>query len=276
MSPLFAGPGLRVSRYLCRAHRHAPAVDEAAVEHTIAFVRRGFFVKQVGSERIAADATQAVFFPRGETYRVHHPIEGGDDCVVIALDDDLLADAALDLGVDAESGPRLPSGHVRLDTRLSMLLSQLFARATSGLDAVSIEETACRLASAVLGAARAGRCAWRCTPADRRERVAAVQSTMTSRLAERLSVSGLAASVGWSQFQLLRAFREDTGMPVHRYLTNLRVAAALARLSDGETDLTRLALECGFSDHSHFSNVFRERAALTPSAARALINQPLA
>jgi AraC-like DNA-binding protein len=250
-------------------------VDEAAAEHTIAFVRRGFFLKEVGHERIAADATQAVFFPRGETYRVHHPIEGGDDCVVLALDDDFLDEAERDLGGDAYGEPRLPSGHVRLDTRLSMLLSQLFARATRGVDAVAIEETACRLASAVLETARAGRGAWQSATADRRERVAAVQSTMTSRLGERLLVSGLAATVGWSQFQLLRAFREDTGMPVHRYLTNLRVAAALARLSDGETDLTRVALDCGFSDHSHFSNVFRERAALTPSAARVLINRPL-
>lgn len=249
-------------------------MEEASTDHAICFVRSGFFLRQVGRVQEAADATQALFFPRDEAYRVHHPIDGGDECLVVVLDDALLADAIAELGEEpAGREARLPSGHVRLDPTQSVRLSRLFARARAGGDSLAVEESACRLALDVLAARRTERAPRSRDVAERRERVAAVQSAMTLGLGQRLTLASLAASVDWSPFQLLRAFRLTTGLPVHRYLTDLRVAAALTRLADGATDLTSLALDCGFSDHSHFTNVFRDRTALTPSAARALISR---
>src|SRR5262249_37447049 len=63
-------------------------------------------------------------------------------------------------------------------------------------------------------------------------------------------------------------FQQRTGAPVHRYLTRLRLRASLERLADGETDLTALALELGFSSHSHFTGAFRREFGRTPSAVR--------
>jgi AraC-like DNA-binding protein len=57
-------------------------------------------------------------------------------------------------------------------------------------------------------------------------------------------------------------------MPIHRYLTRLRLRAALERLAGGVHDLTALALEIGFSSHSHFTDVFRREFGRTPSAVR--------
>lgn len=266
-------PGVRVGYYACRAHRHAPAAEEASAGNSIGFVRRGFFVKQVGRARAAADATCAVFFPRGEVYRIHHPLEGGDECLVLDLDDEAVAAGMGDGGDQASAeARRLPPGHARLDASHQLLSSRLFARARQDADPVAIEESACRLAAAAIAG---GRPAGRRAPVvagDHADRVSAVQAAMSRRLGERLTLTGLAAAVEWSPFQLLRAFRAATGVPVHRYLTELRVAAAVARLADGEADLTRLALDCGFADHSHFANVFRRHARLTPSAARGLLS----
>jgi AraC-like DNA-binding protein len=57
---------------------------------------------------------------------------------------------------------------------------------------------------------------------------------------------------------------------MRRYLTRLRAALAADRLRAGDADLTRLALDLGFSDHSHFTHAFRDEWGLSPSALRAL------
>jgi AraC-like DNA-binding protein len=41
---------------------------------------------------------------------------------------------------------------------------------------------------------------------------------------------------------------------------------ALEPLADGAGDLTRIALDLGFSSHSHFTAAFRRHFGLTPSA----------
>jgi AraC family transcriptional regulator len=58
-------------------------------------------------------------------------------------------------------------------------------------------------------------------------------------------------------------------VPVHRYLTQLRLRASLDRLADGADDLTALALDLGFSSHSHFADAFRREFGKTPSEVRA-------
>jgi AraC-like DNA-binding protein len=62
-------------------------------------------------------------------------------------------------------------------------------------------------------------------------------------------------------------FQQQTGMPVHRYLTQLRLRAALERLADAD-DITSLAIDLGFSSHSHFTDVFRREFGKTPSEYR--------
>ena len=59
-----------------------------------------------------------------------------------------------------------------------------------------------------------------------------------------------------------------TALTLPRYANRLRLREALARLADGEGDLTRVALACGFYDHSHFANAFRREFGLSPSAVR--------
>jgi AraC-like DNA-binding protein len=57
-------------------------------------------------------------------------------------------------------------------------------------------------------------------------------------------------------------------MPIHRYLTQMRLRAGMEQLLDGVDDITRLALELGFSSHSHFTESFRREFGCTPSELR--------
>lgn len=78
----------------------------------------------------------------------------------------------------------------------------------------------------------------------------------------------VAGALGCSPFHLSRIFRRESGLPMRRYLDRSRLRLALERLADGEQDLTGLALDLGYADHSHFSNAFRREFGLSPSRFR--------
>jgi AraC family transcriptional regulator len=83
-------------------------------------------------------------------------------------------------------------------------------------------------------------------------------------LAARPSLTGLAASVGVHPVTLARAFRRAFGCTVGEYVRRLRIERAARRLADSELSLAEIALAEGFSDQSHFSNLFRRHTGLSP------------
>jgi AraC-like DNA-binding protein len=106
------------------------------------------------------------------------------------------------------------------------------------------------------------------TEDDHADHVEAAKAYLASRMSERVTLGAVAQAVGASPFHLARLFRRRTGAPVHRYLMCLRLRASLERLADGANDLTALALELGFSSHSHFTDSFRREFGRTPSDVR--------
>ena len=109
-------------------------------------------------------------------------------------------------------------------------------------------------------------------PAFRRRR--AVLATRAARmLAEAPAaphrVADVARALDVSAFHLAHVFRAFTGTSIHQYLLQLRMQIAIERLRSGETSLSRLALDLGFSSHSHFSATFRKRFGTSPTYVRA-------
>ena len=85
---------------------------------------------------------------------------------------------------------------------------------------------------------------------------------------EARSLSEVAVAVGVHPATLARGFRKAYGCSVGAYLRRLRVARAARQLADTDAPLAEIALSAGFSDQSHFSNVFRRETGLSPSAFR--------
>ena len=83
-----------------------------------------------------------------------------------------------------------------------------------------------------------------------------------------LSLQVLAKESGYSRVHFVRMFRAATGYPPHNYLLKLRVDRARELLASPTLSLTDIALECGFSSHSHLSRVFRQVLGATPSEYR--------
>ena len=91
-------------------------------------------------------------------------------------------------------------------------------------------------------------------------------STPTSPRAP--SLAELAAGVGVHPVTLARAFRRTFGCTIGEYLRRLRIERAAEQLATGTQPLAEIALAAGFADQSHFSNVFRRRVGMSPSAYR--------
>src|SRR5262249_34326152 len=80
-----------------------------------------------------------------------------------------------------------------------------------------------------------------------------VKAILADSFHQQLSLRDLAAAVDCSVFHLCRVFRSFVGTTIHRHRSELRLRASLDLLDSNEHDLTRLALDLGYSSHSHFT-----------------------
>jgi AraC family transcriptional regulator len=100
-----------------------------------------------------------------------------------------------------------------------------------------------------------------------RRLIARAKEFLDASFADPIRLADVAEAVGASPAYLTHAFSRIEGVPLHRYLTQLRLARALVELPDAP-DITTLALRLGFSSHSHFTAAFRRAFGRTPSQFR--------
>jgi AraC family transcriptional regulator len=274
---LFRSSMVTITDVRCRPVSCACGTEEESSDDSIAFPRAGAFVKHVGRQRVVADSNQVVFFNRGESYRVSHPVPGGDDCTSFAFAHEVLV-AALSRHrpclrdhpdsrlFDVTHGPNEP----RLAFVQHCLRQQL--RVTNDCPALVIEELALELLDAILDRAYdvRGRHPEPETTTARvhRERAEATKAFLAARFRTRLALVEVARGVHTSPYHLARVFRREVGIPIHQYVNRLRLGAALEHLANGADDLTELALDLGYSSHSHFSDSFRRAFGTPPSDFR--------
>ncbi len=258
--------GLEIADVACRHGRGKGAVEEAGA-HSVAFVRRGCFVRSATAGRALLDPSAVFFANSGEEQRYDHPHAGGDDCTAFILSPSL---AASIWGGD----PTLPSAPVHSSPRLDLEHRLLFAQADRGADPDEIGERAILLIASVLEQdnwrrAQSGR------PASSRARRALVDSAREALAADPgQSLPALAGSLSISPHHLSRIFRSATGHTISRHRMRLRARAALGRLAAGERNLARLAADLGFADQSHLCRVVRAETGSTPKALREALAQP--
>ncbi|HWU81663.1 MAG TPA: AraC family transcriptional regulator, partial [Caulobacter sp.] len=87
---------------------------------------------------------------------------------------------------------------------------------------------------------------------------------LASDLGRRWTLAEIADEVGVSPVYLTQVFQQVEGVPLYRYQLRLRLARALDLLNSYD-HLTNLALDLGFSSHSHFSAAFKQAYDRTPA-----------
>ncbi len=98
-----------------------------------------------------------------------------------------------------------------------------------------------------------------------------VESYIKTHIDEPISLDDLAHAAGLSKFHFLRAFKADYGQTPMATVRERRLTAALDLLAGSNTSIIQIALQCGFSDHSHFSSAFRQRFGRSPTSYRRII-----
>jgi AraC-like DNA-binding protein len=278
---LYESIGMSVTDFCCRAHVEALGPEEPNATHSIVFIRRGLFQRSQHRETLVADPNYILFFNAAHPYRYSHPLAGGDDCTILAV----TTNAALNLVArrapwDAEE-PEKPfhvpySVNSPCSARLHYeLLALLRARSPE----LIIEDALAELAHEAIRAAYAShgqqRRQIRSSPSAagvlrrHRELTEAAKLAINEKLQALPTLNQLAHDLSCSPFHLSRVFHQIAGMSLRRYVGRLRVNVAADRLSRGTRDLTDLALDLGFADHSHFTNAFRREWGCSPSRLRA-------
>lgn len=242
------------------ACRHRSPSECAAATHLV-FPYRGAYVRHVGRQDAVAEANQVSFFNRDQDYAISHPVGGGDACLSVSIDDALLRELSpaeqLEDGVGAVF--RRPTRG--LDPQAQAMVAQLrHGLARGAFEPLQAETLTLGLVRRALGD-RASQA--RAASYGRRKLADRAKLVLASDPARRWTLADVAGDVGVSPVYLTQVFAQAEGVPLYRYQLRLRLARALDLLGDYR-DLTQLALELGFSSHSHFTAAFRKLYGQTP------------
>ena len=90
-----------------------------------------------------------------------------------------------------------------------------------------------------------------------------------AHLGSEITLADLAALVDISQFHFGRLFKQSLGQTPYQYLLQQRIERAKRLLRQTDQPLVAIALECGFSSHSHSGQKFRQLTGITPKGYRA-------
>jgi len=71
-----------------------------------------------------------------------------------------------------------------------------------------------------------------------------------------------------SKYHLCRYFRKNLGIPLVAYLNTIKISQACRMLKAGCTNMTQIAIECGFNSSSYFCKVFKNERGISPSEYR--------
>lgn len=267
---LHDGSLLQIGYIAVRPSSSGPGDLETAERHVLALPLAGVFAKHDSARQtVLATPGHALLIRAGQPYRLSFPGCLGDRCLVLRLTGEGLARAM----PEAQSGDGFDAtafvSHAPLPAVVMLARSRLSGRLRQGVvEALEAEEEGLRLLAAALSAARR-RPARRSAGTSRRARyVQRMQEAVWTQPDRTWSLAELAAQACVSASHLAHVFRAETGTSVYGYVLRARLARALDAVLDSDAALTAIALETGFSSHSHFTARFRAFFGHTPLALR--------
>jgi AraC-like DNA-binding protein len=212
----------------------------------------GAFTWQVGRNQKLIDANAILFVTGGEEFLEAHPIrELGHGSAILTPSPAMLDEISPAPGL-LQSVAAPMSAPIRLSMHALLF--------DPGLDPLAGEELAVSLLGDVLSQQERP-----ATPA--RAVVERAKEVLHAHAHEVLSLEFVSNAVGVTPIYLTQTFTRSEGLPLYRYQMRLRLSRALLELPTCR-DLTALALDLGFSNHSHFTTKFRETFGITPSEFR--------
>ena len=249
----------------CQGSCRSMSPEEFTTTTQLIFPYRGVYVRHVGHDQTVAEANQVLFFNANEGYRVSHPVVGGDGSLTLVIEESQLHELApLDI-LHRNSEIAFRRRRLRIDARaqalVALLRHSLHQKVAEPLEA---EVLALILVRRALGprSSHAPRATF-----GRQGLVDRAKLVLSSDLMRRWTLAEIAGELRVSPVYLTQVFQQVEGLPLYQYQLRLRLARALDLLAHRD-HLTALALDLGFSSHSHFSAAFRRLYGYSPSAFR--------
>jgi AraC family transcriptional regulator len=96
-----------------------------------------------------------------------------------------------------------------------------------------------------------------------------IQDYIQAHLDQDIKLADLAAVVNLSSYYFIKLFKQSTGMTPCQYLLQQRVQQAQELLAQQrQVAIADIALQCGFTNQSHFTKSFRRLVGTTPKVYR--------
>ena len=267
---LFASDLVCLGRFRCAPADLSFKGGEPCTGHTVVFPRRAVWIQHEGREPFVADPATVPLYNRGQIY-TRRPIDPrGDACEWMAFPSAVINDALREAGHPRQEAPDAPFDRMAAisNGRIYAAQRRMFAAAArTERDGAALDEASLLLLDLVVRQQR--RAAGAAGP-PAIEAVEEARRLLNLEEGRRWPLGALARACGLSPYRLCREFRRATGMTMSAYRIGLRVFASLEALP-GARDLSAIALDAGFSSHSHFSAAFRRVFQTTPSALRRLL-----
>ncbi|MET0343521.1 MAG: AraC family transcriptional regulator [Polyangiales bacterium] len=186
------------------------------------------------------------------------------EAVLVEVTPALLARTAEDLGLDARR-VSVAMHHQLQDARIAHIAWALDAERRAGAPSglLYAESLGTALAAHLLGHYRAPLAPPRGLS---RPQLARVRDYVEAHLDRDLSLGELSQVAALSSSHFKTQFKRATGLTVHAYVVQRRVARAEQLLKRGAMPAAQVALEAGFSHQSHMARCMRRVLGVTPSA----------
>ncbi len=91
---------------------------------------------------------------------------------------------------------------------------------------------------------------------------------MENHYGKTITLADLAAAVGLSVYHFSHSFKKVYGVSPLRFLRDIRLETAQRLLLQNNNSIAEIALQCGFSSQSHFTQVYRSAKGITPAHER--------
>lgn len=218
----------------------------------------GSFRYLEASKSVLAGVNQILLIPPQREYRVTHPVEGDRSMVVFPS-------PAIVEQLGYRGGKGVADTEARsVSPTLRMRALALRSAARNGAHPLALDELSIGFCEAAFGSEKID------APSPlggRGATLATAKEYLHAHYRGPITLADVAAAVGVSPIYLTQLFKRSLGMSLHQYVIALRLNEAFFELGDAP-DITGLALDFGFSSHSHFTAVFRSRFGATPSSIR--------
>jgi AraC family transcriptional regulator len=266
---------VRVGAFRCQPSHPCFHDSGPAKNYCFVFPRTAVEIQHEHERAFVANPNVVTFYNKGQAYLRNAVSAEGDRCDWFGVGIDVVQDVVRTLDPQVDAHPEKPFRLMRgwTDSETYLLQRRVFEQVVSGKmeEPLAVEELVVDLLERVVRSAYQEKARTRPQTISSKQRdvVHHAEIVLNERWEEGLSLCHVASEVGSSVFHLCRMFRRATGTTLRQYREKLRIRRSLENVIESETPLVDIALETGFSSHSHFTSSFRKEFGQTPSRVRA-------